>query len=353
MVHPSFERGPPKPARTITPPKRSDPKVDDAWRRVKRAGVGLVTVALLVDAMLYFNVFGVPIESKKQVAKTQVQHDGPPGLEMKSPHPSEEEKDLVETGTSHVPTFPRLIKLGSLEAPSEASYVDKGEQDYQLMGLGIRTVSFLGIQVYVVGMYIAVADIERLQERLVRTTDPIATTLVAGEKAKLKEMLLDPEKGEEIWEGIIRDGGIRTALRIVPTRTTDFMHLRDGWIRGITTRTQKASSGGSKEFEDDAFGKAVTEFKGIWGGGGRKSVPKQETLLLTRDAKGTLQAWLINKADESGKIGSVEDERISRLIWLGYLAGKTVSSEGARQSIVNGVMEYVERPVGTVATQVV
>jgi hypothetical protein len=38
---------------------------------------------------------------------------------------------------------------------------------------------------------------------------------------------------------------------------------------------------------------------------------------------------------------------------LNYLAGKTVASEGARKSIVEGIMEFVERPVGTVATQVV
>lgn len=349
MFQSQLQRSP----RRIRPPKRTDPKKEEAWRRLKRAGVGLVLTVLIVDAVLYFNVFDAPIERKKKGEKNGVQLDGPLGLDVAKTQHAEEEKGLVETGTSHVPTFPRFIKLGSLDASSDASYVDQGEQDYQLIGLGIRTVSFLSIQVYVVGMYIAVADIERLQERLVRIMDPVATTLVPGEKAKLKEALLDPEKGEEIWGSILKDAGIRTALRIVPTRNTDFMHLRDGWINGITTRSRKSTSHGSKEFEDDAFGQAVTDFKGIWGGGGRKSVPKQETLLLTRDARGTLEAWLINKAEESSKIGTVSEERISRLIWLGYLAGKTVSSEGARQSIVNGVMDYVERPVGTVATQVV
>jgi hypothetical protein len=52
-------------------------------------------------------------------------------------------------------------------------------------------------------------------------------------------------------------------------------------------------------------------------------------------------------------VGVVPDERISRLIWLNYLAGSKVASEAARQNIITGVMEFVERPVGTVATQVV
>jgi hypothetical protein len=52
-------------------------------------------------------------------------------------------------------------------------------------------------------------------------------------------------------------------------------------------------------------------------------------------------------------MGRVVDERVSRLVWLNYLAGKTVSSEGARQSIVDGLMAIVERPVGTVVQRVV
>jgi hypothetical protein len=52
-------------------------------------------------------------------------------------------------------------------------------------------------------------------------------------------------------------------------------------------------------------------------------------------------------------LGGVHDERLSRAVWLNYLAGKTVASEGARKSIIEGIMEFVERPVGAVATQVV
>jgi hypothetical protein len=52
-------------------------------------------------------------------------------------------------------------------------------------------------------------------------------------------------------------------------------------------------------------------------------------------------------------IGVVEDERVSRALWLNYLAGKKVASEPARQNVVQGIMGFVERPVGTVAAQIV
>ena len=47
-------------------------------------------------------------------------------------------------------------------------------------------------------------------------------------------------------------------------------------------------------------------------------------------------------------VGTMKDQRISRQVWLGYVGGKNVSSEKARESIVNGILELVERPLGTV-----
>lgn len=255
----------------------------------------------------------------------------------------------VSTGTSTIPTFPRTLHLGSDgSAGSPAT-------EYQLMGLGVRTVSFLGIQVYVVGLYIATDDIAALQETLMRTIDPVATTLVPDEREKLRQKLLDPEAGDDLWTRVLTRARLRTAVRIGPTRNTDFMHLRDGWVRGITARTQRAAQKGSTEFEDEGFALAMAELKGLFSGAhNRRSLRKGETLLLTRDAEGVLTAWF----DEGGrtglvKMGEVRDERIGRQVWLGYLAGKNVASEAARRSVVDGVMEFVERPVGTVATQVV
>jgi hypothetical protein len=258
----------------------------------------------------------------------------------------DEEGDVVQTGTSTVPIFPRLLGFadGTEAVEIGSGATEDGLVEYQLVGLGIRTVSFLKIQVYVVGMYVATDDIAALQEALIRRIDPIATTLVAGEKENLKQKLLDPEQGEEIWSQVLRDSGVRTVVRIVPTRDTDFGHLRDGWVRAITGRARK-----NPEFGDDAFGDGVKNFKSLFRKG---SVPKKKELLLARNGKGVLVVWYNDGKSGPQRLGDVQDERISRAVWLNYLAGKTVASEPARISIVEGVMEFVERPVGTVATQV-
>ena len=277
------------------------------------------------------------------------------------------EVDQVPTGTSTVPYFPRSIWL-----PTSGSASDEGkspalpagigaaqeEEEYRLLGLGIRKVSFLRIQVYVVGLYVARGDMGRLQEELVRASvGSGASTLVQGEKEDLKKTLLDGEGSTKIWSEVLREGGVRSAVRIVPTRDTNFSHMRDGWIRGIDVR------GKGKEFEGEGFRMAVDQFKGMLGG--RGSVGKGKVLLLGRGANGALRAWVeedtgladskasTQKGGRMALLGTVKDERISRLVWMGYLTGQNVASEDARRSVVDGVIEMVERPLGTIETQVV
>ena len=329
---------------------------------------------------------------------------GPPVLRVPG---QDDSLQQVPTGNSSVPYFPITITLPAkvdassssslglkqgdevpvLPPPStpgsatttESTESERGEE-YQLLGLGIRAVSFLRIQVYVVGLYVAKSDIAELQKLLVRTAirppggdeeagtssyvADAATSLVPKERQQLKELLLDPERSTVLWNDIVKksqqkqgqgqggqaEHGIRTVLRIVPTRNTDFIHLRDGFVRGITQRATTAAKEGNEEFHDESFGNSLNDFKAVFGGGGfRKSVPKGQTLLLHRNVHGVFDALYQSAPAEPMRwMGRVYDERISRLVWLHYLGGKTVASEPARQSIVEGVMGVVERPVGTV-----
>lgn len=298
-------------------------------------------------------------DSKRNVVKL----DAPPSIGgLIDPLAKAQEVEQIPTGTSTIPTFPKLIHLPSTAPPSSPAAANEpngGQQpsvEYQLVGLGIRTVSILSIQVYVVGLYIAVSDIAALQERLVHSVAnaEVATTLVTGEKKSLREKLLDKNQGEDLWNEIIRDGQLRTAFRIVPTRATDFMHLRDGFVRGVTARSAHfASDRQDLSFQDESFGQALNEFKAVFGGTARRKLPKGEVLILSRDSRGTMGVYSEDNTGARLHMGEVADERVGRLLALNYLAGAQVSSEPLRQSVIDGVLEFVERPVGTVATQVV
>lgn len=382
---------------------------------VSAAGIAVCAVGMY--AVIKMDVFGVvPLDttnnqesSEEKEDKNEKQNDSEGKIKLDGPNfpgnggPSviriqgqEDGLQQVPTGNSSIPYFPTTIKLPSNIHPNlkpgdevPTSSDDNDQEEYQLLGLGIRAVSFLKIQVYVVGLYIAKSDISELQKLLMRiainpptttmdeektagslVTDS-ATSLVPGERQQLKDLLLDPVRGEEAWNAILKtgtgkvtteekNGGIRTALRIVPTRNTDFMHLRDGWVRGITARasaaaqSQQTTTGTATEFQDESFGTALNDFKAVFGGSHRKSVPKGQALLLLRNARGVFDAlYQPDPAQPLRWMGRVDDERVSRLVWLNYLAGKNVASEGARQSVVEGVIGVVERPVGTVVQKVV
>ncbi|CAJ2510346.1 Uu.00g050490.m01.CDS01 [Anthostomella pinea] len=252
-------------------------------------------------------------------------------------------REVVPTGNSTVPTFPRTLDLaiGADEGQEKVSGVE-----YTLVGLGVRTVSFLGIQVYMVGYYIATPDIAAIQSRLNKEINPVATTLVPSEKDELRKALLDPERGEKLWNSILQETKPRSVFRIVPVRNTDFPHLRDGLVRAITARSQ----GNNAKYGDEGFGMAMKEFKAMFTKG---SLPTHSEMLMCRDAAGALTITYDDGKSGMATVGRVEEERLSRLLWLNYLAGSKVASEQARKNIVEGLMEFVERPVGTVATQVI
>lgn len=301
-------------------------------------------------------------QSEKQKQKIAVKCDAPAiptetfkteaGEKRKIVVHDEEGRVVVPTGNSVVPAFPRTINVKlptSKESNSVAASIsDKEGDEFTLVGLGVRTVTFLSIQVYMTGFYVATQDIAKLQRYLVKKINPSATTLIPAEKDALRKALRDVAEGEETWDTLLREAGCRSIFRIIPVKDTDFPHLRDGFVRAIAARSQRNAA-----YNDDAFGVAMRDFKALFN---RGSVQKKQELLLCRDEKGLLSVLYspdIGNEPKREVMGTFGEERLSRLLWLNYLAGSKVASEPARESIIEGVMEFVERPIGTVATQVV
>lgn len=261
----------------------------------------------------------------------------------------EDGRAIVPTGNSTVPAFPLTLDVTLPHSPPDASQpiasavAGKQGTEFTLVGLGMRTVTFIGIQVYLVGFYVATQDLDKLQKYLIRKINPQATTLIPSEKDALRQALLDATEGEQTWDALLKDAGCSSVFRITPVRDTDFHHLRDGFVRAVAARSQY----NKQTYGDEEFGAAMKDFKTMFN---RGSVPKKQEMLLTRDAAGRLAVMYGPKRE---LVGTVEDERLSRLLWLNYLAGNKVASEPARQNIIEGVMELVGRPVGTAATQVV
>lgn len=314
---------------------------------------------------IYTTIYPIPEKGAGGKLKTEA----PPGknvasLQEEIPHGTAGGKvdieilDKVATGADAVPWFPKVMILPKHEDSTSLALpagLGDSREEYHLIGLGLRTVSFLSIKVYVVGLYVAASDLAKLQAAFVRQAAEVAaaSTLVLSEKDKLRDMLLSPEQSEQVWNEFLQTSNVRSVMRVVPTRDTDFSHLRDGWVRAVEGRAN--SSNKYVDPQDELFGDSVGLFKIMFSGAGKPKVKKGKAILLERDAGGILRAWVQNDSAPDGfdKLGEMSDERISRLIWLGYLGGKNVASQAARVNIVEGIIEAVGRPVGTFETQVV
>ncbi|RPB15383.1 hypothetical protein P167DRAFT_518541 [Morchella conica CCBAS932] len=328
----------------LTPPHPTPASIRSDLAAHKRRQTTLIVCAALSMSALWFLATSIDIDLAH---KTESPPGTTPAIKPGTPvilHSAAEKAagvELVPSGTTSVPAFPKTLRLGGTE--------------YALVGLGIRTVSFLGIEVYVVGVYVAAGDLATVQAALARRVGEGVTAATEGGRDVLRGELA--VEGEAFWQGLLvgAEGapGVRSVLRIVPTRNTDYQHLRDGWIRGIQSRTSKNAA-----YDDEAFSHALTSFKQAFGQ--KKSVPKQKTLLLVRDAHGGLECLFDPTGRNDGRVGgdadkdavvvlgSVADGRLSTALWMCYVGAGKVASEPARKSVVEGLLALVERPVGTV-----
>ncbi|KAJ7666471.1 chalcone-flavanone isomerase-domain-containing protein [Mycena rosella] len=113
------------------------------------------------------------------------------------------DNDAVVDGETGI-AFPRTVRVPSqFKAPP-----------LELVGLGVRTVSFLGIQVYSVAFY---ADLSSPALQITPHMPP-----------------------DDKIDHIVRNTAC--LLRIVPTRSTSYTHLRDAFLRALQGRLSPARS---------------------------------------------------------------------------------------------------------------
>ncbi|GBC07578.1 hypothetical protein RclHR1_07540016 [Rhizophagus clarus] len=183
----------------------------------------------------------------------------------------------------------------------------------RLIGLGIRTVSFLKIKVYVVGMYISDDDINVLKNW----------------KGYDKEKFMS--ENDESMALSILDLPIVMAIRIEPVRNTNGHHLRDGFTRAITHRMQ---DGYMDEEDAENVLKAIKELKAKF----PKSVVKAGTaLILKKEKNGTL---IIEY--EGKNMGVVNNIWLTKNIFMNYLAAKNPISVKAKKNIADGFEELLK-----------
>jgi hypothetical protein len=147
----------------------------------------------------------------------------------------------------------------------------------------------------------------------------------------------DQELRGEAWFAQLLDQPVDTAIRIVPTRSTDFTHLRDGFYRAVTGRLKLASQRGQvSEAEAEQIAQSLQTFQGFFPKG---SVPKGKALLLLR--RSSDGALLVEY--EGKHMGTLENRFISTQLFLAYFADKNPISQKFKESVAKGLEEASHR----------
>ncbi|KAJ7630603.1 chalcone isomerase [Roridomyces roridus] len=123
---------------------------------------------------------------------------------------SDSASDVVDVDTGIA--FPRSVRV-----PSQFK-----STPLELVGVGVRTVSFLGIHVYSIAFY---ADL---------SSPSLAIPLSMSPDDKIEQ--------------IVRNSAC--LLRIVPTRSTSYTHLRDAFLRALQGRLALGQKNGTLSQED-------------------------------------------------------------------------------------------------------
>ncbi|KAF9957536.1 hypothetical protein BGZ70_009485 [Mortierella alpina] len=177
----------------------------------------------------------------------------------------------------------------------------------RLLGLGVRKITFLKVQVYVVGLYAKASDQDDHNSRF--RALPEVQKFQRTDKASSD-----------------------TAFRamIAPVKNTNGPHLRDGFTRSLT---QAAKEQKLSEPDNEEAMEGIMEFKNMFPKG---KINVGQALLFRKSPDGTMTVQLDDEV-----VGTVRNKWVIENFFLGYLQGESPMSEKARDSIAEGIQNLL------------
>ncbi|ODV98425.1 hypothetical protein PACTADRAFT_19490, partial [Pachysolen tannophilus NRRL Y-2460] len=209
-----------------------------------------------------------------------------------------------------IPPFPKVI-------------TDPLAEEFQLLGYGVRTVTFLRMKVYGLGIYISKKDVANVPK-----------ILDSKFLSSFYENLEDPNLSTILIDNLLASG-IKFTARIVPLRNTDFNHLRDGLVKSIMA-SPKAKE--ALQQENSPLPEGIDDLRKVFGNK-HGSCPKGQSLYLELLEDQTLAVKYQFKDKNSRKVettllGIVKEPLVGKMLFLQYLSGKNpLSNETKTKSV--------------------
>lgn len=212
---------------------------------------------------------------------------------------------------SSVDPFPYSLNKGGLLATS-----------YDILGFGVRSVTFVGFKVYAIAVYLANEDKSKAEK-------------VLSTYSNLEKDLQDPDQSTKIVNELL-ENETKFAVRLSPVRNTDYNHLKDGFIKSILAHPK------AKEHREE-INRGLEELRNIFQVR-RGTVPKNHVMLLQILNGGKLNFSYENTTTgEATDLGTVNEPLVANVLFLQYLSGKKPLSAPLKESCANGFASINKR----------
>ncbi|KAF9294557.1 chalcone-flavanone isomerase-domain-containing protein [Linnemannia elongata] len=187
----------------------------------------------------------------------------------------------------------------------------------RLLGLGVRKITFLKVQVYVVGLYAKESDLDDHNSRF-RALPEVQ-----------KFQRTDSASSDTAFRAIVQNP-IELVLRIAPVRNTNGPHLRDGFTRNLT---QAIKHQNLNDIENEEAMKGIIEFKNLFPKG---KIQAGQAMLFRKSPDGSMSIELDGEV-----LGTTRNSWLIETFFLGYLQGENPISGKARDSIAKGIQDLL------------
>ncbi|KAI8060045.1 chalcone-flavanone isomerase-domain-containing protein [Gongronella butleri] len=229
---------------------------------------------------------------------------------------------LAAAGTLAAATYPSTAHMdapktayaGTVEDPEThlrfPVYLQANQEWQRLIGLGVRQVSFLNLNVYVVGLYMKSEDIGQLLKH-----------------PSWKHFSKDQFLSDEALAVSLLQQPVDVSVRIVPVRNTNTQHLRDGFTRSLVSRMKDQAKDLTEEDETMIL-EGIREFKTKFF---NAKVKKDSEFVFTKTKEGSLRMEY-----EGKEIGVVNNKWVAINFIMTYLNPYAPASSLALESMANG-----------------
>ncbi|GAA5947012.1 hypothetical protein JCM3765_002116 [Sporobolomyces pararoseus] len=220
------------------------------------------------------------------------------------------------------------------KTPFPSTLVSPDGVKLQLVGTGVRKVSFLAIKVYAVGFYVSEKELEAAKAgKLEGWKGYTPERLMAPHSIPADEQKSQPA-GEALIDNLLEKAD--AAVVIIPLRNTSLPHLRDGFSRALVARMKVPSVAAA--FDDQAgerTGAALVEFKSFFPNGKLASGAPME-LFYSAVNRSILFQIRDAPAAPAQVLGTLKDGLLSQQLMVSYFSNTAAPSEELRKSVAMG-----------------